>query len=604
MQALGILETTAPPVPCALAMSVVVFLPSGGSFRLAATALAAGLLLLAWRTRRLGSTCSKGNWGNKAGRCNKASKGCFRLYLALAAGLALGALSHFRADAAASAGGGGFLQTIGQGSPRFTLVAIEGRVVSDARRASGGLSAGSNLSYAELAILGIHGADQAWVGATGRLTVFVRGACAPPRGSTVLVRCRPPADLRPVSRARVFVDKADVTLLKPASRADSLRLGMRVGLLSALGKAGGEAGPLLEALFLGVRDELDTSLVSAFRDAGCAHILALSGQHVAVLAGLTAVLLGPLLGKGRAKPGACILAALYLALVGPMPSVTRSIFMFWTAAALAAADRPQQSGTILAIVFISAALIEPPSVRSLSFQLSYLAVAGIAAFSPGLDFFIRRWIPPALSGVLAVGLASLAATAPLSILVFGRLNPFSPLVSALAGLLVACLMWMGVFLAPVVAILPVTQPVVSLLFLLPFRLLSWLMTVAASLPAFEFAQGPSRLAASVAVALACALVYAWPHARYQFQRSRHHQHAPGQFLPGYRIKGFHEPGRHEPGGRKWTSHNPGPGSVSGGLQLPQGSVRPAGDSGACHAQEVRPELPHQQHCQASHRGAP
>ncbi|MFH2116125.1 MAG: ComEC/Rec2 family competence protein, partial [Spirochaetota bacterium] len=500
--------------------------------------------------------------------------------------------------ALASSGGGGFLQVPGSSSSLLPLVAVEGLVISDARRATGGLS------YVELTIQSVLGSDQARASATGRITVFVRGAKAPPRGSTVLVECRPPADIRPTVEARIFADRGDIQLIRPASRTETLRTRLRAGMLSALGRAGGEAGPLLEALFLGVRDELDAALVSAFRDAGCAHILALSGQHVGVLAGLAALLLGPLLGKSRAKPAACILAALYLVLVGPSPSVTRAIFMFWAAAALAAADRPQKSGTILAIVFISASLMDPPSVRSLSFQLSYLAVAGIAAFSPGVDFIARRWIPPALSGVLAVGVASLAATAPLSILVFGRLNPFSPLISAIAGLLVGCLMWLGAFLAPVVAILPLIQPVASWIFMVPFRILSWLMTSAAGLPAFEFAQGPACVAASISVALVCALVYAWPHARYQLQLIRQHQHAPGQALHGYHITGFRESCQHESRRHEHVLHEPGPGSISGGLQLAQGSVLPPGDPGAGHAQEVRPELPDQFHCQAPHSGTP
>jgi ComEC/Rec2-related protein len=374
-------------------------------------------------------------------------------------------------------------------------------------------------------------------------------------------------------RARVFADADDISLLKPASATEAGRTRLRAAMLAALGKAGGEAGSLLEALFLGVRDELDSSLVSSFRDAGCAHILALSGQHVGVLAALAALVLGPLIGKCRARPAACILAAFYLVLVGPSPSVTRAIFMFWAAAALAAMDRPQKPETILSLVFVCAALIDPASVRSLSFQLSYLAVAGIAFFAPGIDFFIRRWVPPALSGVLAIGLASLAATAPLSILVFGRLNLFSPFVSAIAGLLVGALMWLGAFLAPVVSILPAMQPVSAWLFMLPFRLLSRLMATAAALPAFEFDQGPARTAASLAVALACALVYAWPHARYQFQLSRYRQSSSGH-------------------------------SVTGGLQLSKRAVRPSGNPGPGDAQKIRPEFPHQCHCQTPHCGAP
>ena len=354
MQKSGILETLASPIPCALALAMVVFLPSGGFWRVVAATAVIVMVPLAYSARKGGNT------------------GRFRLVVALGAGLMLGIFSHLRADGLASAGGGGFLKVPDPGFSLPPLVAMQGLVVSDARRASGGLL------YIELAVLGVHGTDQAWVGATGRVTIFIRGAWAPPRGSTILVACRPTTDIRPAVRARVFTDSRDVQVLKPAPLAEAWRTRVRAGMLAALGDAGAEAGPLLEALFLGVRDELDSTLANAFRDAGCAHILALSGQHVGILAALVAMILGPVIGKSRAKPAACVLAALYLVLVGPSPSVTRAIFMFWTAAALVAADRPQKSETILSLVFVGAALIDPPSVRTLSFQLSYLAVAGIA----------------------------------------------------------------------------------------------------------------------------------------------------------------------------------------------------------------------------------
>ena len=137
----------------------------------------------------------------------------------------------------------------------FPLNALEGQVVSDARRTAGGLT------YAELAVQAVLGLDQARVSASGRLTVFVRGSVDLPRGSTLVVQCQPPAQLHPATSARVFVDQADVQELLPAPWADKLRLGLRNNLLSAFSRAGGEAGPLLEALFLGVRDELDSDFV-------------------------------------------------------------------------------------------------------------------------------------------------------------------------------------------------------------------------------------------------------------------------------------------------------------------------------------------------------
>ncbi|MBU1082422.1 MAG: ComEC/Rec2 family competence protein, partial [Spirochaetes bacterium] len=196
----------------------------------------------------------------------------------------------------------------------------------------------------------------------------------------------------------------------------------------------------------------------------------------------------------------------------------------------------------------------PAGAHSLSFKLSYLAVAGIAVLGPPIEFGLRRWLPPPFSGALATGFAALAAAAPVSILAFGTVNPFSPVSSAVAGVLVAALMWVGIALAAIVAILPaaaagVAAPLAAAACAVPYRALAVSMGLAARLPSLSAESEPGRL--SAVVALGAAFVYAWPYASY---------YAYGR-------------------------------SATRQLRLPDRPVRPPRGPRPGHAQEVRPELP-------------
>mgnify|MGYP002621526430 CR=1 FL=1 len=102
----------------------------------------------------------------------------------------------------------------------------------------------------------------------------------------------------------------------PRARA-RLRLGVVAGL-------GAREAALMQALTLGWRDDLGP-LRDAFAASGLAHVLALSGLHVGVLAGALTALAG---GVGRARSLAVVAVLLaYLAVVGPSPAVVRATAM-------------------------------------------------------------------------------------------------------------------------------------------------------------------------------------------------------------------------------------------------------------------------------------
>ncbi|MDX9899513.1 MAG: ComEC/Rec2 family competence protein [Spirochaetia bacterium] len=479
------------------------------------------------------------------------------LVLSAVLGLGFGAVSHGRSEATL------LRQSHGFSSAR--VIAYEGKITGDPRRTTRGL-----LAF-EVSLTAAVAEGGAKVTAAGTLSVFVSPVASPRGGlahvdtpeltrGQAVVFATPHGLTEPrsgqgawtdaLAHGAAFVGLSDIHIIGTAPPLERLRARARAGLLEALRKAGGSSGPLLEALVVGVRDDLDGRLADDFRKAGCAHILALSGQHVGILAGLTSLILGVALGPFRARVGACLLAGFFLYLVGPSPSVSRAVFMFWIKCAMSAADRPQTSLALLCMSFVLALALWPQSAYALSFRLSYLAVAGIVVLEPSYEFSLRKWLPPPLSGAIAMGLAALVATAPLSVMSFGYLNPFSPLTSAVAGVLVTAFLWAGLACAMIVGILPAAATLCSHVCGLPYLALSGLMGLAARAPSLHDSGGTL----AVVVALAGSLVYAWPHVCY-LAESRHRASA-------------------------------------GQLRLSQGTIGPPREPGTGHAQEVWPELPH------------
>jgi len=217
---------------------------------------------------------------------------------------------------------------------------------------------------------------------------------------------------------------------------------------------------LMEAMTLGVRDDLG-DLRARFAAAGLAHVLALSGLHVGVL---VAALGRALAGLGRRRyPVLAVATVAYVALVGPTPSVVRAALMVLAGlAGLAAGHGRIQAWPSLALAATVSLLLAPAQLADASFQLSYLAVAGMLLFAPPLlrlvlgggDRRPRSRASRFRRGLVAAFLASVAAQLPSLSLVagsFGRVPLASPLVNLVAVPLAGVLVPLG-FLAAAVGV--------------------------------------------------------------------------------------------------------------------------------------------------------
>ena len=142
----------------------------------------------------------------------------------------------------------------------------------------------------------------------------------------------------------------------------------------------GEDSALPEALLLGQRSQLPEETVQGFSDAGTAHLLAVSGLHVGLLAGMLMIPLRHFLPpkKRAAVLGAFLLV--YCALLDFSAPVVRASLLMVFAAWRRVTRRAPDPLTALSAAFLLLLLVRPLDLFSASFQLSFCAVLGIVVF--------------------------------------------------------------------------------------------------------------------------------------------------------------------------------------------------------------------------------
>lgn len=203
---------------------------------------------------------------------------------------------------------------------------------------------------------------------------------------------------------------------------------------------------LYQALVTGELALVPPETLAAFRASGAFHLLSISGTHLALLGllcGLTInlvlrrsrrLLLNCLVGKLTAVLTILVLL-LYSLLAGMNPPVVRSLIMAACLIGALLINRSHSLPNSLGLALLLSLLWRPADLFHASFQLSYAAITGIvilhaaggnllkADAQGGPADRLSRWL---LAG-LAVSLAALLATAPISQYHFRQVALLSPL---------------------------------------------------------------------------------------------------------------------------------------------------------------------------------
>jgi competence protein ComEC len=198
---------------------------------------------------------------------------------------------------------------------------------------------------------------------------------------------------------------------------------LRLGLSGALTRALPEPqASLSQGILLGLRGGIPGDLRDAFSRTGTAHILAISGLNVGILAGILLSLFAWALGRER--PTYLVLAFLgiwlYIFLSGLMPSAVRAGVM--GSLFLVAEGLGRQRWGLVALAFAAALMagLSPSLLGEISFQLSFLAMAGLLVLAPPFQALGRRTaLPQPLVDGAAYSLGAILATWPLVARYFG-----------------------------------------------------------------------------------------------------------------------------------------------------------------------------------------
>lgn len=193
----------------------------------------------------------------------------------------------------------------------------------------------------------------------------------------------------------------------------------------------GQAREFLKGLLLGIREGIEAGTQEAFVNAGVAHILAVSGSNVAVVAAIVLFLLGlircPL--RYTAIPIALVLL-LYMFVTGSQPPVVRATLMALLVIGGRLVQRRASGLNVIGIAALAALIDAPRLLSDAGFQLSFAAVLALVLVYPALDRRIlalrlhRRIRTPLVWGLRLAGISFVATlgTLPLSALSFGRLS--------------------------------------------------------------------------------------------------------------------------------------------------------------------------------------
>jgi len=279
---------------------------------------------------------------------------------------------------------------------------------------------------------------------------------AVPTGAIVAVRGRLRA-LGPFERhyavrgahAAISLDAAAPTGARragPLGVVDAIRTRAERALSSGLPAP---QAALLRGMTLGQDEALDERTREQFRVASLAHVLAASGQNVALLLALALPLLAWAgLGLRGRLIAALALIALYVPLAGAGPSIQRAGAMGAATTVAALAGRPASRWYALLLAAAVTLGCNPRASADVGWQLSFAAVVAIALLAPRIRHaLVTRRMPEALADAMAMTTAATLGTAPLLALHFHQLSLVAIPANLLAGPAVGPITWLGMLAA-------------------------------------------------------------------------------------------------------------------------------------------------------------
>lgn len=212
---------------------------------------------------------------------------------------------------------------------------------------------------------------------------------------------------------------------------------------------------LYKALILGERESITPELREPFDITGMGHVLAVSGLHIGIIAWLSFVSINWALSRSHflllrfdikkiTALFACVPVVLYTMMAGFQVSGQRAMIMTLAYLISIIINREKEIWSTLALSAFCVLALDPMDIRSISFQMTFLAVTGIVWLTPVFQGVITGILKNRVhnriiykiifyfTGMIAASLSAVIFLMPVIVYYFHRVS----LVTILANLLV------------------------------------------------------------------------------------------------------------------------------------------------------------------------
>lgn len=252
---------------------------------------------------------------------------------------------------------------------------------------------------------------------------------------------------------------------------------------------------VMRAMLLGEKSGIDKDTKKLFQINGIAHILAISGVHIAII-GMSLFRLLRKLGRSNIVPGvvAMVMIILYGMMTGLASSTLRAVIMMAIVVAAKIRGRSPDMMTSAGIACVIQAFADPYIVFDAGFQLSFAAVLGIAIVTPLLvKLFPRKraiGYMQKFRSALLINISVTLTTTPIVIYYYYQFPLYSvalnmvivPLVSVVLFCCIAVIFLEMIFAGSVIGVAAewIAIPAKYIL-----KLYRWLCEIACGLPGYS-----------------------------------------------------------------------------------------------------------------------
>ncbi len=267
-----------------------------------------------------------------------------------------------------------------------------------------------------------------------------------------------------------FVSKSSFMELEP-SGDHFLRfaLNLKKEILNRLSTLENPYSELLKGMILGERHEINPKITQDFKRSGLSHLLAVSGLHLSIFAGVVYTFCASILYRRKlAHILVIVVSIIYLAICCFSPSITRSAIMHILMSGAALLRKDYDPKAALSVSVLAIVLLSPFGVLDISLQLSTISTLGILLISEPITALLQRKfsgrkfnkLKQYLFSVIGVSSGATIFSSPLILYYFGGISTLSIFANILVEWAVAPLLLMGAiyctgawFVSPVITFL-------------------------------------------------------------------------------------------------------------------------------------------------------